>query len=144
MLTNIKYRIGRDISDYKDILRDLWNTNPNKCNLIDSHFIRYDIDENTILVFNIIKGKLAKFSYLNNYPDEIYEGIKLGMTIEEISKQYNLIYNEDENYFTIEGVENVALSFEKPYLESISEDPNNKIEEVTFFDQSLLSYDRGW
>ncbi len=127
------------MSSYSELLKKVWNQDPNKSTLIDPFFIKYRIDDNVILVFNLMLGKLAKISYLNNYNHEILESVKIGMNIKSISEKYKLSYNEDENYYFINDKNNVALFFENPYL-SIIENPTNKLEEVTVYDADLLLY----
>lgn len=141
MLNKLDLKTGLDISECQEIINKLWEKDSSKCYLLDPYFMRVDdIDNNLLLVFNIAKGKLAKYSYLNNYPYDVYKGVKIGMKIEEISKAHELIYNDDENYFMIKGHKGIALSFENPYIENSSEKPDNRLEEVTFFDHSLLEY----
>lgn len=133
------FLIGDDIVKYKEILCNLWDNNPENVTLLDPCFLKCIINNNVILVFNIIIGKLAKLSYLNGYNKEVVNGIKVGMSIKKISDNYTLEYDEDENFYSLVTKKDIALFFENPY-QSLLENPDNKLEEITIFDSNLLSY----
>jgi len=136
---NEPFFIGDSIVKYKKVLCEIWDKNPENITLLDPCFLKCVINGNVILVFNIIIGKLAKLSYFSSYDKEVIEGIKLGMSIKSISDNYVLEYDDDENFYSLVAENNIALFFENPYL-SISENPENKLEEITIYDSSLLNY----
>ena len=126
------FELGKHISLYKGYLRDA------EFDLQSRFFIEYRLNK-IILVFSVLTGKLAKMSVVQGYDGVLFSSISIGQPIIEVIRKYKLHYNDDENYYMIDGYDTIGLDLQNPY-QLIEENPQNKINEITIFDKFSLYF----
>lgn len=128
--------IGTPLLKLKDELDsyvwDNYSSNGEYNRLTSPYTVSYQLDEVLILVFNILNGKLCQISALADYEGTLFNTIRPGQEINEITQIFSTVYYDDEEdgYF-FEDHKGIGI-----YL---SEDlKSNIVTEITVFDSDLL------
>jgi hypothetical protein len=116
----------------KDTLQDMSSV------LIGQFAINYTFENQIILRFDIITGKLSLISALKGYKGKLFGNIGIGSTISEALKiESRLYYDEiDEGYY-IEGVDGIGIFLDNSYADH-NMMPDNKIIEISIFVKEML------
>lgn len=98
-----KYKLRSSIKEYYN---DIKKYSIEKDTLLIGDFIiRYNINNEIYLFFNINNGKLFKISALKNDVGQMENGICIGMHISEVLRiEPKFIYDDFEELYSMEGV----------------------------------------
>ena len=127
--------LGNSIGAFEKLLRDEYQ----KGNVgfeLDTHFLIVIFMDSIIVKVNLLYNKVAQISFYNKFLGK-FNDIGIGSTLGAFMDTYPTAqYDDDENFFYIPNstYENMAFFFENPY----SFAQNNKLEEITINDSSLL------
>ncbi|WP_099190494.1 hypothetical protein [Tepidibacter mesophilus] len=113
------------LNEYYDVLNNFdWRNKKNwipEC--MSSFHVGYKKENICIMIFDILNGKLMKMTALKDYEGILLDKIKIGMSLEEaLEKEENLIYDDEEECYKIQGVNGVIIEPDAyyKYIESIT------------------------
>lgn len=95
-------RLYAHISEYQELLE----LSRAKTHMLGRFLIRYEIENQVFMWFNIVNGKLFKITACKQYKGKLFDKITIGMEMEQVLKIDNsFMYNDfEEVYESSKGV----------------------------------------
>ncbi|MDF2474282.1 MAG: hypothetical protein K0R21_2064 [Anaerocolumna sp.] len=95
-------RLYAHISEYQELLE----SSRAKTHMLGRFLIRYEIENQVFMWFNIVNGKLFKITACKQYKGKLFDKITIGMEMEQVLKIDNsFMYNDfEEVYESSKGV----------------------------------------
>lgn len=102
-----------------------------KTQMLGRFLVKYEIQDQLILWFNIVNGKLFKITACKEYKGVLFNKIKIGMDIEDVLKE--------DNSFSYDDFEEVYESEKGIYIETHPQ--TNEVMWISVFIKEISSKD---